>query len=372
MKIAFRADASLQIGSGHVMRCLTLANELTVRGADCHFICREHPGHLIELIRSQGYTTYSLPYKGSVEADLILNSSVIPDSLAHANWLGVTQEQDAEVCSAILKELQPDWLIADHYGLDARWELALKHLYRHLLVVDDLADRPHACDLLLDQNLGREVADYGSLIPEYCRVLVGPKYALLRPEFAGLREYSLQRRKQSRPRNILITMGGVDQPNATGQVLEALKHCSLPADCQITAVIGGQSPWLHDVSVLAAEMPWRTKVLVNISDMAQRMADSDLAIGAAGSTSWERCCLGVPTLMVVLAENQWPGARALQSSQGAQLVGEVSDIREQLPVLLSKLFIGHGLEKMGRMATQLTDGLGVVQVAGLLKRLFAA
>lgn len=118
-------------------------------------------------------------------------------------------------------------------------------------------------------------------------------------------------------------------------------------------------------------MPWSTEVSVNISDMAQRMADCDLAIGAAGSTSWERCCLGVPTLMVVLAENQWPGAKALQRAQAARLVGEVSDLGAQLPVQFSALLTGHALGCMGSMAAQITDGLGVTQVADLLERPFA-
>ena len=279
--------------------------------------------------------------------------------------------QDAEACTAILQELRPDWLIVDHYALNQRWETALQAHYRKLMVIDDLADRSHICDLLLDQNLGREVCDYSGLVPRHCRVLAGPKYALLRPEFAALREYSLERRQRPQLRNILITMGGVDQPNATGQVLDALKNCPLPDDCRLSVVMGLKAPWLEQVRATAAEMPWSTEVLVNISDMAQRMADCDLAIGAAGSTSWERCCLGVPTLMVVLAENQWPGAKALQSGQAAQLVGEVSDLGAQLPVQLSTLLREHALECMSSMAAQITDGLGVDFVADLLDRPFA-
>lgn len=360
--VAFRADASLQIGSGHVMRCLTLADGLARQGIQCYFLCREHAGHLIDFVRSRGYIVHVLPYEPLVELD--------PDGPVHAAWLGASQEQDAEACQALLQSLQLDWIVVDHYALDIRWESLLRDSCRRLMVIDDLADREHDCDLLLDQNLGRLAVEYQTLVPQHCLLLIGPRHALLRPEFAMLREYSLRRRQQPRLKSILITMGGVDQPNATEQVLEALKSCPLPDDCRVSVVMGLQAPWLKQVRAAAAEMPWPTEVLVNISDMAQRMADCDIAIGAAGSTSWERCCLGVPTLMVVLAENQWHGAKALQSAQAAQLVGEASDIEDQLPSKLSTLLTGHSLERMGQMAAQITDGLGAARVADLLERPF--
>ena len=368
MRVVFRADASLQIGSGHVMRCLTLAEVLRARGDECCFICREHPGHLLEVIRQRGFAVTALPAAAPDHQPGVEPGGTRP---AHSAWLGCDWLKDAQQTAEVLSRLEPDWLIVDHYALDRRWETVVQPHYWRLLVIDDLADRPHVCDLLLDQNLGREACDYAGLVPEHCSVLAGPKYALLRPEFAVLREYSLERRLRPRLRNILITMGGVDQPNATGQVLDALKGCPLPDDCHISVVMGLQAPWLEQVRVTAAEMPWSTEVAVNISNMAQRMADCDLAIGAAGSTSWERCCLGVPTLMVVLAENQWPGAKALQRAQAARLVGEVSDLGAQLPVQLSALLTGHALGCMGSMAAQITDGLGVTQVADLLERPFA-
>ena len=194
-------------------------------------------------------------------------------------------------------------------------------------------------------------------------MLTGPQYALLRPEFAGLRPYSLQRR-QARPAlcQLLITMGGVDQPNATGQVLQALKTCALPADCRITVVMGLTAPWLQNVRELAAQMPWPTEVVVNVNDMARRMADSDLAIGAAGSTSWERCCLGLPTLMVVLAENQQAGAQALEAAHAARLIGSVSDIATQLPQAVRELSDSKHQMRMSLAASSITNGQGVEKI----------
>lgn len=357
MKIAFRADASLQMGCGHVMRCLTLADALKQKGVECHFLCREHPGHLIELVRGKGYVVHVLPCEPE--------SPIDRDGPAHAAWLGATQEQDALACRPILQALQPDWLIVDHYALDIRWEERLRPFYRRLMVIDDLADRAHQCDLLLDQNLGRKPVDYAGRVPEACTVLVGPQYALLRPEFAALREYSLERRKHPKLQKLLITMGGVDQPNATGKVLDALKHSVLPDDLRIDVVMGAKAPWLEEVRQIARDMPWPTDVLVNVVDMAQRMADCDLAIGAAGGTSWERCCLGVPTIIVVLANNQRSGAQALQDAHAACLLGDTPEI-SRLSATLMRLEQRNELETMSVMSARITDGLGASRVADSL------
>jgi UDP-2,4-diacetamido-2,4,6-trideoxy-beta-L-altropyranose hydrolase len=372
MQIAFRTDASLQIGSGHVMRCLTLADALRAQGAQCHFISRAHPGHLMEVIRQRGYKANSLVAPLQQAQEAIKNSAATgpfpphPNQQiapAHAAWLGSTWQADAADTAAILVSLQPDWLLVDHYALDQRWESALQPHYKKLMVIDDLADRVHACDLLLDQNLGRQPQDYAKLVPADCQLFTGPQYALLRPEFAAMRPYSLQRR-QAQPAlsRLLITMGGVDQPNATKQVLQALKACPLPQACRISVVMGLTAPWLQNVRELAAQMPWPTEVVVNVNDMSQRMADSDLAIGAAGSTSWERCCLGVPTLMVVLAENQQPGAQATEAAHAARLIGAVNDIATQLPLAIAELTKTDGVSQMSLAASAVTDGLGVEKV----------
>jgi UDP-2,4-diacetamido-2,4,6-trideoxy-beta-L-altropyranose hydrolase len=356
------------MGSGHVMRCLTLADALKSRGAHCNFISRAHPGHLLEAIQQRGYKVNSL-VAPVIRAQAAIKpiATDVPDiqqEPAHAAWLGSTWQADAQETAAILADLQPDWLVVDHYALDQRWETALQPHYQKLMVIDDLADRPHRCDLLLDQNLGRKPEQYASLVTTQCQVLTGPHYALLRPEFAALRAYSLQRR-QSRPalRQLLITMGGVDQPNATGQVLQALKTCASPADCRITVVMGLTAPWLQNVQELAAQMPWPTEVVVNVSDMAQRMADSDLAIGAAGSTAWERCCLGLPTLMVVLAANQQEAAKHLQKSGAAQcleLNGSLPQhLHDQLNCLIDQPKL---LNEMSTCASAVTDGMGVEHV----------
>ena len=344
------------------MRCLTLAEALRANGAQCHFISRAHRGNLLEVILQRGFAVTALPVELPPPPANTQVASERPKEPVHAPWLGCDWQTDAEQTRAIVAKLQPDWLAVDHYALDQRWETALRTNYQKLMVIDDLADRPHQCDVLLDQNLGRQPKEYANLVPAHCKVLAGPQYALLRPEFAALRAYSLQRRQQPVLKQLLISMGGVDQPNATGQVLQALKGCTLPQDCRISVVMGLQAPWLQQVRAQAQGMPWPTEVLVNISDMAQRMADSDLAIGAAGSTSWERCCLGLPTLLVVLAGNQWPGARALEAAQAACLIGEVRDIAMQLPLAVKAVTQDAQLVQMSVAASAITDGRGVDEV----------
>ena len=355
MRIAFRTDASIQIGTGHVMRCLTLADALRERGAQCSFICRQHPGNLVDLIKQRGHAVHTLP----------ADDHRYPTTLAqpaHAAWLGADWATDAEQTRQALGQENVDWLVVDHYALDRQWETALRPYARKIMVIDDLADRPHDGDLLLDQNLGRTKEDYAGLLKLGTRTLIGPQYALLRPEFAQWREYSLARRTQPQLKNLLITMGGVDNGNATGQVVDALKTCELPDDLNITIVMGPHAPWLTQVQALAISMPWPVKVLAGVSNMAQLMADSDLAIGAAGGTAWERCTLGLPTLLLVLAENQKSGALALQKAGAALMVQDIDELHDLLAPLTGIAGKPVALLQLSNAAASLTDGKGVMHV----------
>jgi UDP-2,4-diacetamido-2,4,6-trideoxy-beta-L-altropyranose hydrolase len=370
VQVAFRADASLQIGTGHVMRCLTLADALRERGASCSFVCRPHQGHLLALITQRGYQVLALP-------ELQEGAQHNLNGTAHSYWLGTDWAIDAQDTQHVLSARsggQPvDWLVVDHYGLDARWEEALRPQAKRIMVIDDLADRPHACDLLLDQNLGRKEADYGSLLKSKATTLVGPQYALLRPEFAALRAQSLARR-QSKPQlqRLLVTMGGVDKDNATGQVLSSLQSCNLPGDLRVTVVMGPHAPWLVQVQAQAAQMPRSTEVLVGVGNMAQLMAESDLAIGAAGGTAWERCSLGLPSLVLVLAQNQLSGAMALQKVGAAVSMQTHQEITEFMELLQSVDVAKEMLNKLSMAASEVTDGDGCHRaVEQLLKKSYA-
>lgn len=365
MNIVFRTDASLQIGIGHVMRSLTLADTLRAAGSQCHFICREHPGNLIAHIRQRGFTVSVLP--AATEECVGTAELAIEAQTSYANWLGADWATDAAQTKVGVGATAVDWLIVDHYAIDARWEQSLRPLCRKMMVIDDLADRPHDCDLLLDQNLGRDVRDYTQFVPEGCAVLVGPDYALLRPEFAALRNESLRRRVNPRLKHLLIAMGGVDQDDATGKVLEALQDCPLPADLRITVVMGPHAPWLERVQLLAKQMLQPTEVKVDVDNMAQLMANSDLAIGAAGSTSWERCCLGVPSIIDVQAANQQLIANALALSGSAKAFSINEGVKPLRELIAKVIGDNRSLHNMSISTAAITDGNGAGRVAAQLK-----
>lgn len=365
MNFLIRADASLQIGSGHVMRCLTLAQALRAAGHDCRFVCRQHPGHLIDLIRQHGFAVSVLPL-----GTALATATVSP----HAAWLGASQAEDAAACIAILENQACHWLVVDHYALDAQWEQALRLHCRHIMAIDDLADRSHDCDLLLDQNLGRLPQDYAERVPAGCRLLIGTDYALLRPEFAQWRSASLRRRQQTGClKQLLINLGGVDKDNHTGTVLAALAQAAdrLPEHWRLTVVMGATAPHLTAVRQQAQSLPWPVEVRVNADNMAELMANADLAIGAAGSTVWERCCLGLPTLQIILAENQKTVAHLLDENQAARLV----DIDRPLEAQLITFFTGIShdpeiLSTLSQQASILVDGQGVTRVTQKLEEYY--
>lgn len=364
MRAVFRVDASIEMGTGHVMRCLTLADVLRERGADCRFVCRAHVGNLNDLIGDRGHTVFALPVASGDSAP----GSIADDVPAHARWLGTDWATDARHTADALGDAPVDWIIVDHYALDARWENQLRPACRRLMVIDDLADRPHDCDLLLDQNLGRDACDYAPHVPDDCTQLIGPQYALLRPEFAALRAQSLERREEPQFRRLLITMGGVDKDNATGQVLGALKDCALPADCEVTVVMGPHAPWLGPVTNIVRGLPCPADLLVGVGNMAELMAHADLVIGAAGSTTWERCCLGVPSVMVVLADNQRELAASVGKLGAAAIIAEIQHITCELPALISSMIDrSESLRAMSHSAALLVDGAGADRIVQRLE-----
>ncbi|PLA74889.1 UDP-2,4-diacetamido-2,4,6-trideoxy-beta-L-altropyranose hydrolase [Hydrogenovibrio sp. SC-1] len=377
MKVVFRTDASIQIGTGHVMRCMTLAKALSEKGAEVQFICRNHIGNLIEKIQNEGFKVYTLNTSydevlcHSVQGESMkslpcgaeqlchyfqTNESPVP-KLSHSDWLGATQQEDAIECHSILQQIHPDWLVVDHYSIDASWQKILKNLYRKLMVIDDLGDRRHISDLLLDQNYGSTVDKYQKLVPKNCKILAGAQYALLRPEFAKWRHFSLERRKNNQKvKGILITLGGVDSGNITGQVLQQLSKAELDSGIEVTIVMGLTSPHLKAIEQQAESLNFKTSVRINVNNIAELMANADLAIGAAGATTWERCCLGVPTIQLVIAENQ------RQVAERLAIDGVVKSIYQpkELVSLLSTAL--DWMPSLGQIASGVCDGHGCDRV----------
>lgn len=289
MNIVIRTDASVEIGTGHVMRCLTLAKQLKCQGAEVTFVCREFEGNSISYIQDQGISVCSLP---SIDAD---------ESDVH--WTKEHWRLDAGETVAVIKGLddEVDLLIVDHYGMDSRWESTLRDFTNHIMVIDDLADRPHDCNLLLDQNYYSNMQKrYKGLVSDQCVQMLGPDYVLLRDEF--LQAAEKPRERTGEVKNILVFFGGTDPTEETIKALEVIVELNIQ-EIEINLVVGASNPKREEIEQLCSVMP-NVNYFCQVSNMAELMWEADLAIGAGGATTWERCFLGLPSIVIILAPNQ--------------------------------------------------------------------
>jgi UDP-2,4-diacetamido-2,4,6-trideoxy-beta-L-altropyranose hydrolase len=327
VNVLFRADASSQIGIGHLARCLTLAQELRRRGAQASFACRELSGFDPAMVQGQGFALICLPAEG--------------DDLA------------------ALAEERFDWLVVDHYQLDARWESRARSIAERIAVIDDLADRPHDADLLLDQNLTASSERYQPLLPATCQRLLGPRHALLGAAF--------QRSTASRParvRRVLVSFGGFD---VAGMALMALEALSAWPELEVTLLAGHEHPrWAELQSKVDAHPRWR--LLGYSARMAELMDEADLFFGAGGGTTWERAALGLPSLCIAVAANQVGNAEALARAGGQLYLGLAQELTEEVLHSAIALMVTNAplRQSLAERARQLVDGRGAQRVATAL------
>jgi UDP-2,4-diacetamido-2,4,6-trideoxy-beta-L-altropyranose hydrolase len=357
LKILIRADASVQIGTGHVMRCLTLADELCGRGAEVIFVCREFDGNLCGYIEEKGYVVHRLPVSNVQEQN-------IESSLKHAAWLGAGWQTDARQVEEIIKGLAAplDWLVVDHYALDERWERFLRPYVKKIMVIDDLADRLHDCDLLLDQNFYENLESrYDKLVTPRCKKLLGPKYVLLRPEFREARKNL--RKRDGHVKRIMIFFGGSDPTNETAKALEAIRMLNRP-NIAVDVVVGAFNPHRKVNEQIASDLPDCTRHF-NVEGMAALMAGADLAVGAGGTTVWERCVLGLPSLVTTVAENQERAVSDMAESGYLLFLGRseavsVDSLYHALEIALQSSWL---LISFARKTQSLVGGTGTKRVA---------
>jgi UDP-2,4-diacetamido-2,4,6-trideoxy-beta-L-altropyranose hydrolase len=356
LSILIRVDASPRIGGGHFMRCLTLADALTAQGASVTFAVPDLLRWVAARLDEVGHRRIAVP--GAVAANA-------PEGWDRQPLPLDSQRADAERIVSLAGESRFDWVLVDHYGFDAVWEKAVRPVCERIAVIDDLANRAHDCDFLLDQTFGRPATDYRQLVPEACSVLTGSRFALLRPEFARERPASLARRQAGGPvARLLISLGSTDVGGLTARVAEAAAR--LATSCEIDVVLGANAKSLPRVEALCARQP-RVRLHVDVRDMARLIAGADLAIGAAGATSWERGCLGVPSIAFTLAANQSFIAQQLERA-GAHLAvseGEENDLERTLTRLLDD---PGARWRMSEAAAAVTDGLGVNRVTPVFTR----
>lgn len=363
MKVAIRVDASIQVGTGHLMRCLTLADELSVQGNKCFFVCRNLSENLTKLIRKCGHKLKMLPSSsGSMPIDR--DKSLVE----HSGWLGVPWEEDAFQTEQAILSIEPDLLVVDHYAIDARWERSFFKIVDKVMVIDDLADRAHDCTILLDQNFGRVEEDYNGLVPSDCNLLIGSCYSLLRPEFFALRAKSKERRKKPNLNRILISFGGADRENVAGQIIDALANSSVANNFAVDLILGACSPNRESISKKIKNLPFKVSVAMDVNDMAERMVHADLAFGGAGTTSWERCCLGVPTVLIALADNQKRTAHLLQQANAAVELSLNSSLTNTVCALIDRLYNNKQfLKELSDNASRIVDGKGCERVIKALE-----
>jgi UDP-2,4-diacetamido-2,4,6-trideoxy-beta-L-altropyranose hydrolase len=358
--LVIRADASSRMGIGHVMRCLTLANALHERGVAVLFVCREHDGHLCNLIEKQGFTVSRLPRKAGYRPE---------GTHARTACLGASWQEDSELTAKEISKLnsKPDWLVIDHYMLDERWERALRPSVGSIMVMDDLADRNHDCDVLLDDGYYDNFeCRYDGLVPEKCERLLGPRYMLLRKEFADARR--MHRHRDGVIRRVLVSLGGSDPANYTLEVIQAIRTLNRPS-LEIDIVVGTSYPSFAEIErVCQAEANFHLHS--QLTNMAQLMAASDIAVSAGGFTSYELAYMGVPSLLLPISKAQDKLADGIVKHGAAINLG----LTEIFP--FEQLLEGfHEVDRsptrcleMSRNGQQLVDGLGVQRVGYVLNR----
>lgn len=330
-----RVDASTIIGSGHLMRCLTLAQRLRRMGHDVCFFMRAHEGSMETVVEKQGFPYRMLPTPAHYAGE------------GYASWLGIEQREDAADTIAAMEDKVCDLLVVDHYALDHTWEEALRPHVKRIFVIDDLADRAHSCDFLLDANLGAERdGKYVGLLPADCRAFLGISYLLLRQEFYDARRVvETESESGSSDMTVFICFGGSDPTNETLRSLRVL--ASLPQRFNVHVVVGASNPHRGEVESFCKMHDWHA--YCQIDYVARLMCASDCAIGAGGTMTWERCYLGLPTLVVAVAENQREDA-VLHDSMGIIVyAGYFKDITDEE---YAKKIVSFLLDEPRRMAVR--------------------
>ena len=368
--VVFRCDASTQIGSGHVMRCRTLARALKSRGAETVFLCRRQPGDLVESLIKE-FRVLELRHNSEVYYKPYELAEKPKGRLLYVNWLGCTEEKDfMDSLEALISAnlLKVSWLVVDHYGLGATWHKGMREgleiasgTKSAILVIDDLADRAYQAEILIDPNKSdSEVVDPyldSQLVPKSCTTLLGPPYALLDPLYAKFQP-SLPCR--SKPARCLIFFGGGDSDKFTAIALNALCHPKLQ-HLAVDVVIGSASTNLDDIKNLVRQRS-NTFLHTGLRTLAGLIARADIALGAAGTASWERACLGLPSIVIPMADNQDQNANALEAAGVAiklNLRSSVDPVNTLQKTVISIVDDPSTMYLMSHACAHLGDGRGV-------------
>lgn len=353
MRVVIRVDASIQVGTGHVMRCLTLAHQLRAAGCTVTFVSRETAGHLCDLIAQTGHEVWRMPDRSDWPGPH--DPAALSEFDAHQ-----TQKHLAGTSDPF------DWLIVDHYGLGSEWEIRLRPYVRNILVIDDLGNRSHDCDVLLDPAYGETGEKYRDLLPSGTVTLCGSQYALLRPQFAETRRHLGAWTPLSENPLVHVFFGGNDPTGQTLRfsrlLLENFAHLKL------RVAIGQSFAPTRSLEALAQAFPGRLEWRQGVADMAAHLADCSVAIGAPGTATWERACMGLPSAYLAMAANQVEILEQLAARGFCAYLGTCDAISDQAFVTGFTRFIQgeSDLATMSALGREQFDGRGALRVTALL------
>lgn len=361
-RVAIRADGAPWLGLGHLARCVALAEEIQRAKGQVVIYTRPWRAEVVAWVKAQGVSVVTLPAL----------SDPRPKERA-CDWLGVSERDDVAAMVSAVKATQGpvDWVVADHYGLGATWDMGWQSREVRVLALDDLASRRREVDLLVDVNRSPEPNVYAGLVPDSAQVLLGPRYALLRQAVVKARQHP---KDVTADRRLVVMMGGADADNVTQAVLKAWEALKRDEAWLVDVLVGAANPHTDQL-----EATWKAHPRIRLwtpqeqtpDALAQVMRRGWLCVGAAGGSSWERAALGLPTLMVTTADNQRPVAHLCQTAGVARWLNPVG---EDLTASLFEQALRwawdspESLSAMAGAGTQLVDGMGVCRVVAAMMR----
>ena len=336
MRTAFRVDASTEIGTGHVIRCLTLADKLRRKGILSDFICQDLEGNFVNYIQEKGYSVWRIP-----------------------PLLPFDTKEDTKETIKIIRDKKLDWIILDSYHLSYEWEQKVAKHAKKIMVLDDLANRKHLCDILLDQNYykNKEIR-YDGLLKAETTKLLGPSFALIRDEFLRVRDLPKEKRDYTR---ILVSFGGSDTHDITSRILvwllEAIEENG--GSTLVNVIIGGSNPRKEIIQKFCEKYD-ALQYYCQVDNMADQMHNADLYVGAGGSTTWERYCVGLPGIVITTADNQVELTTNLQELGIDAYLGHYDEVsKKSFKEALSSIRQG---ECVRMKAQRIVDGAGAARV----------
>ena len=365
-KACFRVDASNLIGIGHVMRCITLANYFKKKGIISHFIMRSFPGNYLQIVKNNGHITHSL--KLTNKATDITNAS---NNFIYKHWLGTSQKNDFLDSVKILNDIKPNLVIIDHYAIDKEWHNYLKENNSKIMVIDDLGDRYYDCNMLLDTTEGRLKKDYKNLTNKNCKLLLGARYSLIRDEFINLRKKSIIKYSKFKGiKKILISFGGSDPNNSTSKLLNIVSQWD--ESITINLILGKNFQYLKELKINKKKLKNKVNININVDNMAKILFDNDLVIGSPSVSAWERCGMGVPSIVIINSKNQEIVAKNLDKFGASINLGWIDKLKTKnvLSTLDSLKSSKRRMIQMSKSAYNLCDGNGKAQVYEEIKKLF--